>query len=156
MSSSSGPGVVERASKEISRRIHSLGFSKKSKAEQQQQQRGEQQEDKLNGNETDDQNAAKPAPAATTATNSVSRMGTIIKGSVMDKVTHVFNSSSMGNANNKDQSQAAAAASAAAAAPAPADPAAAATGGSINIPKGTFYSRFCLGSSSIIESFISF
>ena len=153
----SGPGVVERASKEISRRIHSLGFSKRARSqdrggdhEQQQQQQprapSEEQQakaaaaDKLNGNEAAQDGGGGGSGGSggggggggiSVASSSVSKMGTIIRGSVMDKVTHVFNSSNMGNAGNKEnggggggQKKAAAAAAAAS------EPT------SINIPKG--------------------
>ncbi len=49
-STATGAGVVERASKEISRRIHSLGFSKSSNSAKAKATTEEQQADKLNGN----------------------------------------------------------------------------------------------------------
>ena len=187
-----GPGVVERASKEISRRIHSLGFksssSKRAKSVDTSDRGGAAAGtgngpgsgssggdaatggaaaktdvisastaaavDKLNGNEGAPDGspvgpAASPAPAPM---SSASKMGTIIKGSVMDKVTHVFGSSSsssgMGNSNSKDKDKDKNAAAAAAAAAVAAgstggsdsDSAAAGSDGKsangINIPKG--------------------
>eukprot|EP00095_Tigriopus_kingsejongensis_P005870 maker-scaffold38_size502422-snap-gene-2.17 protein:Tk05870 transcript:maker-scaffold38_size502422-snap-gene-2.17-mRNA-1 annotation:"f-box lrr-repeat protein 16" len=168
MSSGGGPGVVERASKEISRRIHSLGFksssSKRTKSVDTDPSHPTGSDsisasttaavDKLNGNEVladGSPNASCPQPGPASPGMS-SKMGTIIKGSVMDKVTHVFGSAGMGNSNNKEKQAAAAAAAAAASADSGAKGAAPSNGGaaadakdnaaqggpsgSINIPKG--------------------
>ncbi len=132
--STSTSSVVERASKEISRRMHSLGFKTNSKASNQgppaasDQPKVLTETDKLNGNNEqaapEDLGAAstgpegplrpdlhhhggvvlrraKPVSAAAKQPAARASMSSIIKGSVMDKVTHVFNNGvSMGNANN--------------------------------------------------------
>jgi len=149
--STSTSSVVERASKEFSRRMSSLGFktnqektsdksgpvqnppaspklSAKDSAENSQQTAEKlvlSESDKLNGNnQGPDQPLSKQSPVASSSSEqdgaqpvrrrvkplcaaakqpaARASMGAIIKGSVMDKVTHVFNQSgvSMGNANN--------------------------------------------------------
>ena len=156
-SGSSGPGVVERASKEISKRIHLLGFSKTSSAKRnaaktaalgqedqpqskqsvpEDQQKATTEADKLNGNESPPtENVAVTASSGASTQSSVSKMGTIIRGSVMDKVTHVFNSSTMGNTSNKEQQQSQATASSLSGGNAPCSTTSLTSSG-INIPKG--------------------
>lgn len=154
MSSGGGPGVVERASKEISRRIHSLGFKSSSSKRTKSVDSDPNSPivpsdsisasttaavDKLNGNEVPSDNVS-PGPTISPSTPSSStgmssKMGTIIKGSVMDKVTHVFGSAGMGNSNNKEK-QAAAAANAAAAATATAAAANQSSGNTTKVTTG--------------------
>ena len=170
---SSISGVVERASKEISRRIHSLGFktssskkgsssnkgneepetltdsgdpgegasggAEKKKTGSQRQSDQDQlitESDRLNGNNQ----AAQPVverlehaaatPPGSPSTSSYRNMGSIIKGSVMDKVTNVFSGQTMGNSSNKEAAASSTAAAAAAAAKTPD------ANNAINIPKG--------------------
>uniref|UniRef100_A0A0K2UP24 Uncharacterized protein n=1 Tax=Lepeophtheirus salmonis TaxID=72036 RepID=A0A0K2UP24_LEPSM len=87
------PGVVERASREISRRIQSLGFnSKRSKSTS-------SSDDVLNGNDGSSSEHLGEGGSSTEDSTAA-----IAKGSVMDKVNHVFSSNyEMGNANNKEK-----------------------------------------------------
>ena len=129
--STSTSSVVERASKEISRRMHSLGFKTSSPSPSPSPSSSKSdksklvlsESDKLNGNnELEDQAGGagasassedgvvlrrkKPVSHAAKQPAARASMSSIIKGSVMDKVTHVFNNgvSSMGNANNSKTS----------------------------------------------------
>eukprot|EP00096_Caligus_rogercresseyi_P012956 TRINITY_DN5621_c0_g1_i1.p1 TRINITY_DN5621_c0_g1~~TRINITY_DN5621_c0_g1_i1.p1 ORF type:complete len:662 (-),score=166.58 TRINITY_DN5621_c0_g1_i1:68-2053(-) len=128
-SSNVSPGVVERASREISRRIQSLGFSHSSSSSSSKQQQQSQQpshrskspgsfhhdeeDDVLNGNEGSPES---PLEASSSYLGSGSpeaippkgggagAESPIAKGSVMDKVNHVFSSNiDMGNTNNKEK-----------------------------------------------------
>ena len=132
----STPGVVERASKEISRRIHSLGFKTSSSSKSPSSSRKAATEestklsesDRLNGNDPEPVLAtvkSRPTPppkpssifnryggqnddssSGSSGYSQARTMGSIIKGSVMDKVTHVFSVSSsnnMGNTNTKPE-----------------------------------------------------
>ena len=129
--STSTSSVVERASKEISRRMHSLGFKTASNQATPTSTKPKtsdkskivlSESDKLNGNneQPSDQPETASGAVASKAEDGVVRrkkplcpaakqpaarasMSSIIKGSVMDKVTHVFNNgvSGMGNTSNK-------------------------------------------------------
>ena len=140
----STPSVVERASKEISRRMHNLGFNRSSSKESTSGSAAStgssasspsptpskklvlSESDKLNGNsENPDPDGAsgggqpeassssvggsgaaavlrkKPVCPAAKQPAARASMGSIIKGSVMEKVTHVFNNGvNMGNSNS--------------------------------------------------------
>ena len=90
--------------------------------------------DRLNGNNQTQQvgerfEHAAATPPGSPSTSGYRNMGSIIKGSVMDKVTNVFSGQAMGNSSNKEVVGASAAATATAATTSEANNA-------INIPKG--------------------
>lgn len=179
MSISTPGSVVERASKEFSRRMHSLGFKSAQHSSSKEKPKilpSLSESDKLNGNnelleaEKAGQEAAasaapppskqadggpaspgvvlrkKPVCAAAKQPAARASMSSIIKGSVMDKVTTVFNNGvTMGNANNSANKKAAELPTAQSSGPdLPISPVANVTteaeksggGGGINIPKG--------------------
>jgi hypothetical protein len=84
-------------------------------------------------------------PPGSPSTSGYRNMGSIIKGSVMDKVTNVFSGQTMGNSSNKEAATAGASAVAK-----PSE-----VGNAINIPKGeTLFSLVCV-SASLLLQFIS-